>query len=50
MACGRFVGAAFFLGYGLSDQTPDRSTISRTRRLIDVETPDGIRLGAEGAG
>jgi transposase len=27
-----------FLGYGLSDATPDHSTISRTRRLIDVET------------
>jgi transposase len=27
-----------FLGYGWSDATPDHSTISRTRRLIDVET------------
>jgi len=27
-----------FLGYGLTDQTPDHSTISRNRRLIDVET------------
>jgi transposase len=27
------------LGYGLSDATPDHSTISRTRRLIDVKTP-----------
>src|ERR1019366_9197054 len=27
-----------FVGYGLSDATPDHSTISRTRRLIDVET------------
>jgi transposase len=27
-----------FLGYSLSDTTPDHSTISRTRRLIDVET------------
>jgi transposase len=27
-----------FLGYGLSDPPPDHSTISRTRRLIDVET------------
>src|SRR3972149_5789783 len=25
-----------FLGYGLTDQTPDHSTISRNRRLIDV--------------
>jgi len=27
-----------FLGYGLTDQTADHSTISRNRRLIDVET------------
>ena len=27
-----------FLGYALSDETPDHSTISRNRRLIDVET------------
>src|SRR6266566_8663781 len=27
-----------FLGIGLDEQTPDHSTISRTRRLIDVET------------
>jgi len=27
-----------FLGYGLSDATPDHSTISRTRRPIDLET------------
>jgi transposase len=27
-----------FLGLGLEEQTPDHSTISRTRRLIDVET------------
>lgn len=27
-----------FLGYTLSDSTPDHSTLSRTRRLIDVET------------
>lgn len=27
-----------FLGYTLSDPTPDHSTISRNRRLIDVET------------
>jgi transposase len=27
-----------FLGYGLTDTTPDHSTVSRTRRLIDVET------------
>ena len=27
-----------FLGLGVNDATPDHSTISRTRRLIDVET------------
>jgi transposase len=27
-----------FLGVGLEDAPPDRSTISRTRRLIDLET------------
>src|SRR5215468_2263181 len=27
-----------FLGYELTDTTPDHSTVSRTRRLIDVET------------
>jgi transposase len=27
-----------FLGYGLTDTTPDHTTVSRTRRLIDVET------------
>jgi Transposase domain (DUF772) len=32
------VGLRKFLGVGLDEQTPDHSTISRTRRLIDVET------------
>jgi transposase len=27
-----------FLGYELSEGTPDHTTISRTRRLIDIET------------
>jgi transposase len=27
-----------YLGYGLDEVTPDHSTLSRTRRLIDVET------------
>src|SRR5580704_13358744 len=31
-----------FLGYSLSDSTPDHSTISRTRRLIDVETHQAV--------
>jgi len=29
---------ATFLGYGPTERTPDHSTLSRTRRLIDVET------------
>jgi transposase len=32
------IGLQKFLGIGLDEQTPDHSTISRTRRLIDVET------------
>src|SRR5271154_6834570 len=32
------LGLRKFLGVGLDEQTPDHSTISRTRRLIDVET------------
>src|SRR6266849_6869584 len=30
-------GLRRFLGIGLDEQTPDHSTISRTRRLIDVQ-------------
>jgi len=32
------LGLRKFLGFGLDEQTPDHSTISRTRRLMDVET------------
>lgn len=32
------LGLRKFLGIGIDEQTPDHSTISRTRRLIDVET------------
>lgn len=32
------LGLRQFLGIGLDEATPDHSTISRTRRLIDVET------------
>ena len=36
-----------FLGVGLDEQPPDHSTISRTRRLIDVETHQAVfPLGA----
>ncbi len=31
-----------FLGFDLSDATPDHSTISRTRRLIDLETHEAV--------
>ena len=31
------LGLRRFLGYGLTDQTTDHSTISRNRRLLDVE-------------
>jgi transposase len=36
------MGLRRFLGYELTDQTPDHSTISRNRRLIDVETHEEI--------
>jgi transposase len=32
------LGLRQFLGFGLDESTPDHSTISRTRRLIDVDT------------
>src|SRR5450432_4042752 len=32
------LGLRQFLGFGLDEKTPDHSTISRTRRLIDVDT------------
>jgi transposase len=32
------LGLRRFLGIGLDEQTPDHSTISRTRRLIELET------------
>ena len=32
------LGLRQYLGYGLDEGTPDHSTLSRTRRLIDVET------------
>ena len=32
------LGLRKFLGYALTDETPDHSTLSRNRRLIDVET------------
>src|SRR3984957_13355254 len=38
------LGLRKFLGIGLDEQTPDHSTISRTRRLIDVETHQQVFL------
>jgi transposase len=32
------LGLRQYLGFGLDEQTPDHSTISRTRRLMDVDT------------
>ncbi len=36
------LGLRRFLGYGLTDQTPDHSTLSRNRRLIDLETHQSV--------
>ena len=36
--CADSLGLREFLRIGLDEQTPNHSTISRTRRLIDVET------------
>lgn len=38
------LGLRKFLGIGLDEQTPDHSTISRTRRLIDVEKHQRVFL------
>lgn len=42
MACQRFVALREFLGLALPDAPPDHSTISRTRRLIDLETHQAV--------
>jgi len=36
--CADSLSLKSFLGYGLTENTPDHSTVSRTRRLIDLET------------
>jgi transposase len=36
--CADSISLKSFLGYGLTDDTPDHTTVSRTRRLIDLET------------
>jgi transposase len=38
VAGGRFVGIRQFVRLGLDEAPPDHSTISRTRRLIDIDT------------
>jgi hypothetical protein len=38
LARGGLVRLRDFLGVGLEDAPPDHSTISRTRRLVDLET------------
>jgi transposase len=37
-----------FLRMGLDDETPNHSTVSRTRRLIDVETHRKVFLWVPG--
>jgi transposase len=45
------LGLRSFLRIGLDEDTPDHSTISRTRRLMDVEThPQGVPVGTGSAG
>jgi transposase len=36
------LGLRRFLGYSLTDETPDHSTLSRNRRLIDNETHEAV--------
>src|SRR5262249_34199816 len=36
------LGLRRFLGYSITEDTPDHSTISRTRRLIDLETHGAV--------
>ena len=36
--CGDSLSARAFVGLAIDDKAPDHSTISRTRRLIDLET------------
>ena len=36
------LGLRRFLGYLLTDETPDHSTLSRNRRLIDMETHEAV--------
>jgi transposase len=38
LACGGSLTVRDFLGVGMADAPPDHTTISRARRLIDLET------------
>jgi len=40
--CGDSKSLGLFLGYAVDEKTPDHSTISRTRRLIDLETHEEV--------
>ena len=40
--CADSKSLGLFLGYALDERTPDHSTISRTRRLIDIETHQDV--------
>src|SRR4051794_38788630 len=40
--CADSLSLRTFLGYGIDQKTPEHSTISRTRRLIDLETHQGV--------
>src|ERR1035441_964017 len=40
--CSDSKSLGLFLGYAVDEKTPDHSTISRTRRLIDLETHEEV--------
>lgn len=40
--CADSKSLGLFLGYAIDEKTPDHSTISRTRRLIDLETHQAV--------
>src|ERR1039458_5885528 len=40
--CSDSKSLGLFLGYAVDEQTPDHSTISRSRRLIDLETHEEV--------
>jgi transposase len=40
--CADSLSLRHFLGYALTQKTPDHTTVSRTRRLLDLETHGGV--------